>query len=270
MQHPLVSVVIPTYERSDFIQRAIESVVNQSYKNVEILVVDDNDPDTVYRKQTEKKIIELQKKYKNIKYIKHDKNKGGSAARNNGVQYAAGEYIAFLDDDDTFLPLKIEKQLDFLISNKLDMVFCYSILSKDENTKIYKPKFADSKNYIKYLLVYNFIGTQTILCTKKSILKINGFDESLQRCQDWDLAIRFSLKCKIGCIKLPLVVVDINKHQRITNRNKDHTEIIYRKYLHYAKRFDVLFLVLLHCIKNLYYKRFNTYIKNVWINKLKQ
>ena len=98
----LVSIIIPTYKRANYLERAIESVIRQSYRNIEIIVVDDNDSGSKYREEN----IKIMSKYegcKNIKYLKHRKNKNGAAARNTGIAAAAGEYLTFLDDDDFFL-----------------------------------------------------------------------------------------------------------------------------------------------------------------------
>ena len=98
----LVSVIIPTFQRAKYIERAIDSVLNQTYKNFEIIVVDDNDQESEARKE----MIKRMDKYSSdsrIIYIKHEKNKNGAAARNTGINVAKGEYITFLDDDDYFL-----------------------------------------------------------------------------------------------------------------------------------------------------------------------
>lgn len=144
----LVSVVIPTYRRSEMLPRAINSVLNQTYEDIEIIVVDDNNPNTKYREAT-KKIMEHYKDNSKIKYIKHDVNKNGSAARNTGIKYSSGKYVCFLDDDDYFYPCKIEKQLEFLTSNP-------------EYKAVYCGWRNDNKEYIPYrsgnLMYEQFIG----------------------------------------------------------------------------------------------------------------
>ena len=98
----LVSVIIPTYSRPDFISRAIESVLNQTYKPIEIIVVDDNGRGTNNQILTEQVLTNFIRSNQ-IKYIVHEKNKNGSAARNTGAASSHGEYITFLDDDDVLL-----------------------------------------------------------------------------------------------------------------------------------------------------------------------
>lgn len=120
----LVTVIIPTYSRPKFLPRAIESVLSQTYPEIEIIVVDDNGEGTENQKYTE----ELIRNYidnKQVVYLKHDKNKNGSAARNTGFKYSHGDYIAFLDDDDQFLPTKIEKQVEKLEHSSANVGACY-------------------------------------------------------------------------------------------------------------------------------------------------
>lgn len=114
---PIVSVIIPTYKGSSALNRAIDSVLCQSYKEIEIIVVDDNDPTSDERKNTEA----LMSRYigdKRIRYIKHQRNSNGAVARNTGITAATGKYIAFLDDDDYYLPNRIEKSVRYLETNR--------------------------------------------------------------------------------------------------------------------------------------------------------
>ena len=100
----IVSVIITTYKRSELLPRAIDSVLAQSYENVEILVVDDNAPDSEYRKATENLITTRYSQEPKVRYVKMPKNSGSCPARARGVSESKGEYINFLDDDDEFLP----------------------------------------------------------------------------------------------------------------------------------------------------------------------
>ena len=128
MEEELVSVIIPTYKRYDVLSRAIDSALNQTYNNIEIIVIDDNKKESEFRKKTE----ETMKKYENnskVKYIKNEKNLGGAETRNVGVKNANGEFIAFLDDDDEFVNDKIEKQMKHykkIESKKIGLIYCYT------------------------------------------------------------------------------------------------------------------------------------------------
>lgn len=112
----MVTVIIPTYKRAKYIERAIQSVLNQTYQDFEIIVVDDNDANTEDRKHME----QIMKKYeenRKIQYIKHEKNKNGAAARNTGITLAKGKYISFLDDDDYYMATRLEKLVQVLEKN---------------------------------------------------------------------------------------------------------------------------------------------------------
>ena len=108
--NPLVSVIIPTYKRSDMLPRAINSVLKQTYENVQVVVVDDNDSNSEYRRCTEKQ-MSFYANDKRVKYIRHCKNSNGAVARNTGIKNADGEIITFLDDDDVYQTDKIKKQV---------------------------------------------------------------------------------------------------------------------------------------------------------------
>ena len=133
----LVSVIIPTYKRPNMLGRAIDSVLGQSYTNIEVVVVDDNSDGDKYRLET----IQYMERYANdyrVKYIKHKTNQNGSAARNTGIQNSVGEYIAFLDDDDYFLKDRIKEAIHFLQNSSADCGgTCCNYVKKYKN-KIYK------------------------------------------------------------------------------------------------------------------------------------
>lgn len=141
----LVSVVIPTYSRNIALTRAIDSVLMQTHEKLEIIVVDDNPPESEWRKSTQ----EIMQRYvgnPKIYYIQNHHNLGGSGARNVGIEAAKGEYIAFLDDDDEYMPEKVEKQLDCFLNTKqkkLALVFCDSVMTYDNDKFVcyVKPRY---------------------------------------------------------------------------------------------------------------------------------
>ncbi len=181
----MVSVIIPTYKRSDMLSTAISSVLNQSYKNIEVIVVDDNDPGTEWRKNTEKRMESYADNSKVI-YIKHEKNKNGSAARNTGIKKSKGEFLCFLDDDDFYYQDKIEKQVVFIKENHLDACYCdYKkngvVISINENEDI-----------VKNILLSNLTPqTSGWMMTREAVVQMNGFDESYYRHQDYEFLLRF-------------------------------------------------------------------------------
>lgn len=197
---PLVSVVIPTFNRANIVTNAIESVLNQTYKNTEIIIVDDGSTDNTR---------ELLLTYKDkIRYV-NKTNGGASSARNLGIKQARGEYIAFLDSDDIWLPTKIEKQINVIKENN-DMGIVI--------TEIEFIGEAGRRNYSRFrrILPYDgfmfehFLKNPQITCSciliRKNILdKVGVFDESLNTGEDIDLMLRILSIFKIAVIEEPLV-----------------------------------------------------------------
>lgn len=203
----MVSVIIPTYKRSEFIERAIESVLKQTYLDFEIIVVDDNDPNTEYREELEKKMKKYEANPK-IKYIQHEKNKNGAAARNTGINVAKGEYITFLDDDDIFLSNRLEILVDKLEKNQeYDAAYSSVIIIKGHKIIGYT-NANKSGNMKNELLLGTFsLGTGSNLFFKARALKaINGFDESFKRHQDIEVMVRFFNIYNIIAVDKPLVI----------------------------------------------------------------
>jgi glycosyltransferase involved in cell wall biosynthesis len=201
---PTVSVIIPTYNRAHLIGRAIQSVLDQTYPDFEIIVVDDASTDN-----TKEVISEFQNGDERIRYIRLDNNKGGAAARNTGINAAQGVYIAFQDSDDEWFPDKLRKQMTLFTTAPKEVGVVYTGFWRIENgNKIYIPwswVIKKNGNVHKELLNGNFITTQSIVTRKECLEKAGMFDESLPRLQDWELAIRLSLYYHFMCIDEPLV-----------------------------------------------------------------
>ena len=174
---PLVSVIIPTYNRPHTIERAIRSVYSQSYGNIEIVVVDDNAKNLNARKKTS----EIMKKYPRVKYIKNQKNVGGAESRNIGIRTAKGKYVAFLDDDDEFLPSKISRQvalMEQMRKNKnIALVYCYLRPISVSSRKRFVKKTRNRKNTLYGHIMHFTAPTSTWLCDRKMLLKIGLFDD---------------------------------------------------------------------------------------------
>lgn len=194
----LVTVVITTYKGVDSINRAVESVISQTYKNLEIIVVDDNGLNTEAQIETEKKV----KQYSAVKYIPHDVNKNGSAARNTGLKVAQGEYVCFLDDDDFFYPERIEK----VVERFLQLDESYGIVHNssrqiysDKKDEIIEAK-AEGDQFFNFISTKFRMGTSNVAFRKSALLEVNGFDDSFKRHQDWELMCRILHKYKLGAI----------------------------------------------------------------------
>ena len=217
----LVSVIIPTYKRASYLKRCLESVLDQTYKNIEIIVVDDNEPESEYRIKTEEILNSFISNPK-INYIKHSNNRNGSAARNTGIKFAKGSYIAFLDDDDYFFSTKIQEQVDLIKLSAGNVKACYCKCEKYINgKKIYETTYTKSGNLQLDMLLLDveINGGSTLLVEKKSILEIKGFDERFVRHQDVEFLINFFRKNEIIC--LPKVLVRLNVDSRENKLNPD-------------------------------------------------
>lgn len=238
----LVSIIIPTYKRPGMLARAIDSCLKQTYKNIEILVVDDNNPDTDGRKETEM-FMDAYKKNKKIKYIKREKNGGGCASRNTGIENAKGEYIAFLDDDDYFFEDKIERQLCFMKENNLDASFTGNEVLDETSNKIIKRKlyknFDSYDNILKFHVVEMIVGTQTFMYKKSVLEKIDGFLQ-VPAGQEFYLMYRTIINgFKVGYLDEILTTICIHADERITTSGK---KIEAEKFLYNLKKkhFDIL------------------------------
>jgi len=205
-KNPTVSVIIPTYNRAHLIGRAIQSVLNQTYQNFEIIVVDDGSTDN-----TEGLIKKCQKQNKRIRYIKHGKNKGGATARNTGIKFATGKYIAFQDSDDEWLPEKLEKQMRVFrdVSEEVGIVYTDMWrITENKKTYFYSPKIMPKHKIIyKQALDYGVsnIGIGTSLIKKGVFDKVGMFDEKFPRFIDLEFFIRLSKYYYFFHINEPLV-----------------------------------------------------------------
>ena len=210
----LVSIIIPTYGGSNSLIKAIDSALNQSYSNIEVVVVDDNATNSIGRKNTEL----IMNKYNcnnKVKYIKHNENKNGSAARNTGVINSNGYYISFLDDDDYFFEDKIEKQVALLQKKNADFCVCFYIKNGVKYCFEVKDDYIDS-----VLLLKNTPQTSSFVMTRNLYNKINGFDESYSRHQDYEFLIRICLNTKVICINEFLYERVGNSIENRPNANK--------------------------------------------------
>ncbi len=236
----MISVIIPTFNREKTIKRAIDSVLNQTYKDIELIVVDDCSTD-----RTEEIINGYMDN--RIKYYKLHQNSGACVARNKGVELSCGEYIAFQDSDDEWLENKLEKQLDFLEKNNSDICFCsLNNICLNGLKEIIPSKKVETEEIKDRLLKNNFISTQTIF-GKKECFVDEKFDVKFPRFQDWDLVIRLSQKYKI--VHCDEVLVNMYKQEDSMTYNFKKTvvglQLIIDKYSQLMKKED---------LSNIYFK----------------
>ena len=200
-----VSVIIPTYNRAGTIKRSVESVLNQTYDKLEVIIVDDGSTDNT------SEVVESIKDDR-VRYIKLEKNQGVSHARNYGVSQAKYDMIAFHDSDDAWRKDKLEKQIKKYNENP-DAVLVYCAYENHkENFSIRFPSEDENVEELEgdiyyYLILRNTIGAPTIFMRKDIFNKIGGFDESFPTIEDWDFAIKASKLGKISYVNEALMDV---------------------------------------------------------------
>ena len=206
----LVSVIIPTYNRAHLIRRSVQSVLNQTYKNLELIVVDDGSTDNT------KEVIESIDD-KRIVYIKQE-NQGASAARNTGIDLAKGKYIAFQDSDDIWHSNKLKKQIDVLNKNNADVVFCKAFILGTLRKK--KVPYFFKEGFLDKTQTALGISTQTVV-GKKDIFVNNKFDKEKRFLDDFELLSRLIKKgYSLYCMDEALVDYDRQPNSIASNHEK--------------------------------------------------
>ncbi len=197
-----VSVIIPTYNRCDTVERSIRSVLEQTYSEIEVVVVDDGSTDNT--EEIVKAIPDNR-----IRYCRKE-NGGAGSARNEGVKCATTDIIAFHDSDDCWRADKLEKQMAYWEKYpEFSMVYCGYELHRENKVSIKVP--VDTKSgklegdIFLELLTHNKIGAPTMLMRKPCFLAVGGFDSSLKCLEDWEFVLRFSKQYPIGFVNEILV-----------------------------------------------------------------
>jgi len=213
----LVSVIIPTCNRSLLLKRAIQSVLDQTYAKLEIIIVDDASKDNT--SQVINSFYDDR-----LKYYRHEKNQGASTARNTGIKHAQGEFIAFLDDDDEWLDNKLEKQVNLIISSpkNVGMVYCWMDYFNENGDLVYEHHPTLRGKVLNQILdAQRMGGCPTLLVRCKVIDKIGGFDDSLPRGNDGDFIRRVCRKYEVDLIPEVLVKVHIgHASERISSNSR--------------------------------------------------
>ena len=204
-----VSVIIPTFGTPIFLEKAIKSVINQTLENIELIIVDDNDPDTNARLLTEKIISNFDNSSFDITYIKHEYNKNGAAARNTGFAIARGKYISFLDSDDEYYIERLEKCFNKLEQCSNQIAGVYSGCEFRKNGKKYHvQKNVESGNFLVATLACTFMfSTGSNIFVRKSVFdELKGFNDQFLRHQDYEFLVRLFKKYSLEAIPEVLVI----------------------------------------------------------------
>lgn len=255
----LVTVVIPTYEREKELYEAIESVISQTYKHIEILIIDDNSHNLELRKKINDFI---KQNYKQIKLIQNVRNLGGSGSRNVGIKSASGKYIAFLDDDDEFYPNKIEIFMkERFDKNGKEFDFIYSgCVAKDYKTKNvireYNEEIENKNLFLFYHMCSNICATSQMMIKKDILVKVQGFP-NVQAKQDYLLVLKLLLDENISVHKINKVLSVYYEHNnnRISSASLKRIKAEEEAYIETKKYFDRLKIKEIRKVEISYKKR---------------
>lgn len=214
---PAVSVIVPTYNYARFIRDCLDSIFSQTFKDLEVIVVDDGSTDN-----TE----EVLEKYRgDIHYI-HQENKGLPAARNRGIRSAQGEFLAFLDSDDLWLPGKLEEQIRVLRKDT-DMGIVFSDASAFSEEGVIQESILKEEDIcigqcFQRLFMGNYLVMPTVVIRKKCLDKSGMFDESLTAVEDYDLWLRISVFYRVGFVDKVLAMYRVHP----SNMSRDFCRLL--------------------------------------------
>ncbi len=226
----IVSIITPTYNSEKYIEKTIKSVLNQTYSNWELLLIDDCSSDST---------ISIINKYLNderIKLFKNKENKGAAVSRNTGIERSRGDFIAFLDSDDFWEKEKLEKQLYFMKEKNCEISFTAFNIILDDNEIIKSTKVKSKVNY-KQLLKCNYIFCSTVVINKKKFNKIEM--PLIRRRQDWGLWLKLLRESGGVALGINEVLCNYRKSDGSLSSNKlkllEYNYTIYNKVLGYSK-----------------------------------
>lgn len=196
-----IDIIIPTYNRAYCLERAINSVLKQTYKNFNLLIIDDNSSDNT------KEITNQYLNDERVSYYKLDVNKGVSAARNIGIEKSTSSWVAFLDSDDEWLEDKLTKQVEYINLNpNLPLIHGEEIWYR--NNKRVNPKKIHKKSgghIFERCLKLCLISPSAVIIKKEILDEFKGFDEQFVVCEDYDLWLKITAKYEIGFIEDPIL-----------------------------------------------------------------
>lgn len=232
---PLVSAIILTHNRKSLVTRAIDSALNQSYPYMECIVVDDASSDGTREMLSAREDIQYI-------YIPQEESRGGNYARNVGIKAAKGKYVAMLDDDDFWLPTKIEKQVKLIEEKECDLVYCGSIpeiVNPDGSIEFGKwSAHPDGQGDLSKLIFTRIWVLNCAMMIRKSALDMYGFyDENLRYWQEFELNVRLAQYSPFYFVNEVLMVfrVDKTEKQRLTNHYYGWRKSLYYIYHKHKK-----------------------------------
>lgn len=218
-----VSIIIPAYNSAEYIKQAVDSALGQTYKNVEIVVVDDGSTDNTAG------VLAPYIKENNIKYI-HQENEGAGMARNKGINNSSGEIVAFLDADDIWMPDKLEKQIPLLSNPDIGVVYSDIEIFGDSFVALRHSEIASGfyrGNILKHLIKGNFIPTSSVVMRRSIFGIIDGFADNSRfyTVEDYEFWLRVATITKFDYVSDSLVKYRVHKDQLSGSRVKTHASL---------------------------------------------
>lgn len=221
----MVTVIITTYKRElELLLQAVKSVKQQTYSDIELIVVDDNGRGNEYQKRN-------QSVFENdgdVTYIVNETNSGAQYSRNVGILYAQGDFIAFLDDDDVWIPDKIEKQLVCFDDDQVGLVYCNGYFVQDndfDHLTVYRQGSSEGVVTFDNMLYDDCVGTTTqAIVRKKCFASVGIFDPDMPARQDYEMWIRISRCWQLKCVNEFLFYHRIHSGEQISKSNKKTIE----------------------------------------------
>lgn len=218
----VVSVIIPTYGDPLFLSQCIESVINQTCKDWELIIVDDNSPDTMARHDTEAIVNKYLAVDRRIRYIKHERNMNGAVARNTGFAFAKGNYISLLDSDDEYLPNRLQSCIKAMENAAQDIAGVYTGCEFRRKGRVYyRYKDVQSGIFLKETLActFNFCTGSNLFIRKSIVDELHGFDPTFFRHQDYEFLVRVFQKYSLIGIQ-DILVIKNNENLNLPDMDK--------------------------------------------------
>lgn len=232
---PLISVCIATHNRALLLPRAIRSVLGQTYRNLECIVVDDASTDNT------SEIVKSFARDERLIYIRHEENRHVSATRNTGIDHANGKFVAFLDDDDIWLPSKLETQVHLILRlpEKVGLVYCW-MDRYDNKENLLREHHPMYRGYVfPHVLDQQRLGGCPTLLVRRTVVQGVRFDESLRRGDDADFIRRVCRQYEVDFVPEPLVKVYENHgHERLSEDTRKGDEATVHEHLAIIDKFQ--------------------------------
>lgn len=223
---PLISVIIPTFRRAEFLTRAVDSVLHQSYENYEVLVVDDNGEGSPHRENVQALLSSHYQDNPRVRLLQNARNMGGAKSRNFGASQAKGDYLCFLDDDDVYLPDKLRDQVSFMRENDLELSFTdIKMLNEKDVVVDFRDHSryitaTDNKTLLKLHLMHHLTPTDCYMFSRAGFEKTGGF-QTRKVSQEFMLMLESIEKgLRIGYLKGVYAIQYIHSQGRISQDSK--------------------------------------------------